>query len=161
MNRVAALLVPLLSVPAFGQTHETFDYWRYSREIIEHGQQAIFMCNGVFTSNRTLEQVFEKELAYLSHPVGTPDGGDYVVDREKKTVAIGGGGGTPTVRAAFREGIGCVVLAPDQTFDDIERFPGLTETSYRKSRSRRASMAKPFRRHPTGPLNGNRPSRSR
>jgi CubicO group peptidase (beta-lactamase class C family) len=27
------------------------------------------------------------------------------------------------MRAAFREGIGCVILAPDQTFEDIERLP--------------------------------------
>jgi hypothetical protein len=27
------------------------------------------------------------------------------------------------MRAAFREGLGCVVLAPDQTFDDIETLP--------------------------------------
>jgi CubicO group peptidase (beta-lactamase class C family) len=29
------------------------------------------------------------------------------------------------MRAAFREGLGCVVLAPDQTFDDIDRLPSL------------------------------------
>ncbi|MDE2976390.1 MAG: serine hydrolase, partial [Acidobacteriota bacterium] len=29
------------------------------------------------------------------------------------------------MRAAFREGIGCVVMAPDQTLDDIERLPAI------------------------------------
>ena len=90
MTRFAALLVLLVCSSALGQTKEAFDYWRYSRDIIQHGQQAIFMCNGLFTSNRTLEQVFDQELAYLEHPVGTPEGGDYVVDWNKKTVAIGG-----------------------------------------------------------------------
>jgi CubicO group peptidase (beta-lactamase class C family) len=30
------------------------------------------------------------------------------------------------MRAAFREGLGCVVLAPDQTFEDIDALPVLT-----------------------------------
>jgi CubicO group peptidase (beta-lactamase class C family) len=123
MMRFAALLLPLFGSAAFAQTNEAFDYWSYDRAIIQHGQQAVFMCNGLFTSHRTLEQVFAQELAYLEHPVGTPEGGDYAVDREKRTVAVGSGGGTPTLRAAFREGIGCVVLAPDQTFDAVESLP--------------------------------------
>ncbi len=43
--------------------------------MIEYGQQAILMCNGLFTSGHTLEQVFVEELAYLRQPVGTPRGG--------------------------------------------------------------------------------------
>ena len=116
----------VLPVSASSQQEETYDYWRFQRDIIQHGQQAIFMCNGLFTSNRTLEQVFAQELAYLRHPVGTPDRrdrGDYVVDRERKTVAIGAPGGTPTMRAAFREGLGCVIMAPDQTFEDLDSLP--------------------------------------
>ena len=38
-------------------------------------------------------------------------------------MAIGAEGYVPTMRAAFREGIGCVILAPDQTFDDIDSLP--------------------------------------
>lgn len=91
--------------------------------MIQHGVQAVLMCNGLFTSNRTIEQVFEQELAYVRQPVGTARGGDYVVDRERKAVAIGAPGGTPTMRAAFRDGIGCVILAPDQTFEEIESLP--------------------------------------
>ena len=83
------------------------------------------MCNGLFTSNRTLEQVFAQELAFLRHPVGTPDGGDYVVDGERRTVAIGGPGDTPTMRAAFREGLGCVIMAPDQSFEALDSLPVL------------------------------------
>lgn len=113
----------ILPAPASSQQEETYDYWRFNRDIIRHGQQAIFMCNGLFTSKRTLEQVFAQELKYLPHPVGTPEGGDYVVDWERKTVAIGAPGGAPTMRAAFREGIGCVIMAPDQTFEDLDRLP--------------------------------------
>ena len=116
----AAVLVPAQS---HSQQQESYDYWRVQRDMIQHGQQAIFMCNGLFTSNRTLEQVFDKELRFLRHPVGTPRGGDYEVDRDRKAVAIGAPGGTPIMRAAFRRGIGCVILAPDQTFEDIDDLP--------------------------------------
>ena len=118
-------LALLLPTYASALQEESYDYWRFNRDMIRHGQQAILMCNGLFTSNRTLEQVFDQELAYLRQPVGTPRGGDYVVDRERRAVAIGAPGGTPPMRAAFREGIGCVIMAPDQTFEDIESLPTL------------------------------------
>jgi len=117
---VAALLLPAV---ASAQQEESYDYFRFDRDMIQHGMQAVLMCNGLFTSNRTLEQVFQQELAYLRQPVGTPRGGDYVVDWERKAVAIGAPGGTPTMRAAFRKGLGCVIMAPDQTFEDIESLP--------------------------------------
>jgi CubicO group peptidase (beta-lactamase class C family) len=117
---VAALLLPAV---ASAQQEELYDYFRFDRDMIQHGMQAVLMCNGLFTSNRTLEQVFQQELAYLRQPVGTPRGGDYVVDWERKAVAIGAPGGTPTMRAAFRKGLGCVILAPDQSFEDIESLP--------------------------------------
>jgi hypothetical protein len=113
----------LLPVAGGAQQEESYDYWRFNRDMIQHGMQAILMCNGLFTSNRTLEQVFQQELAYLRQPVGTARGGDYVVDWERKAVAIGAPGGTPTMRAAFRQGLGCVIMAPDQTFVDIESLP--------------------------------------
>ncbi len=107
----------------YSQQQETYDYNKPSRDMIQNGVQSILMCNGLFTSKRTIEQVFDQELAYLRQPIGTPSGGDYKVDWERKTVAIGVPGGTPTMRAAFRMGIGCVILAPDQTFADIESLP--------------------------------------
>ena len=97
MKRFSRLLVALallLPIQASSQQEETYDYWRFNRNMIQYGQQAILMCNGLFTSGRTLEQVFDQELAYLRQPVGTPRGGDYVVDRERKAVAIGAPGGT-------------------------------------------------------------------
>ncbi len=128
MKRLIAPLVTLsLLIPALvgAQQEETYDYWQGQREMIQRGQQAIFTCNGLFTSNRTLQQVFDQELAYLRHPVGTAQGGAYTVDWDLKAVAIGAdGGAVPVMRAAFRKGIGCVILAPDQTFEDI---PGLPE----------------------------------
>jgi CubicO group peptidase (beta-lactamase class C family) len=106
---------------------ESYDYWRVQRDMVRRGQQAILTCNGLFTSNRTIEQVFAQELKLLPQPIGTPAGGDYVVDRAKRAVAIGKAeGGVPVMRAAFRDGIGCVILAPDQTFDHIDALPQIT-----------------------------------
>jgi len=107
------------------EQRESFDYWQYNRQIIQRGVQAILMCNGLFTSDRTLEQVFDQELRYLRGPIGTADGGDYVVDWNLRAVAVGSAGPVPTVRAAFREGLGCVSMPPDQTFDDIDALPEL------------------------------------
>ncbi|MDP2956417.1 MAG: serine hydrolase [Longimicrobiales bacterium] len=130
MNRLfsTALLAALVApTGSHAQQREGFDYWAPQREMISRGQQAILMCNGLFTSHRTLEQVYAQELAFLPEPVGTARGGDYQVDRERKAVAIGSPwGGAPVMRAAFREGIGCVILAPDQGFEDIDGLPILT-----------------------------------
>lgn len=124
MKRLSILVLALLMpASAKGQQSESYDYFRFDRDVIQHGVQAVLMCNGLFTSNRTIELVFEQELAYLRQPVGTPRGGDYVVDWERKAVAVGAPGGTPTMRAVFRKGIGCVIMAPDQTFEDIESLP--------------------------------------
>ncbi len=127
MNRLfpAALVAGLLlPAPSRAQQKETFDYWAPQREMIRRGQQAILMCNGLFTSNRTLEQVYAQELAFFPEPIGTPRGGDYEIDRARKAVAIGSPwSGAPVMRAAFREGIGCVVMSPDQGFEDIDELP--------------------------------------
>ena len=116
------LLVPL-TVGA--QQEETYDYWRPQRDMIRRGQQAIFMCNGLFTGSRSIENVFAQELAFLPSPIGSSTGGDYVINETRRAVAIGTDDGTPVMRAAFREGIGCVILAPNQTFEDIEQLPQL------------------------------------
>jgi CubicO group peptidase (beta-lactamase class C family) len=111
--------------PAYAQQEEGYDYFSTSRITIQHGVQAVLMCNGLFTSQRTLEQVFAQELAYLKEPVGTASGGEYVIDKDLRAVAIGRPETGTVIRAAFREGIGCVVMAPNQTFDDIDSLPKL------------------------------------
>lgn len=126
MSRMAHLLLLLLLLfptPTLGQQEQTFDYWQWNRDLVQRGVQAVLMCNGLFTSNRSLDQVFQQELAYLVDPIGSPRGGDYVVDRDREAVAVGAPGAVPTMRAAFREGIGCVVMSPDQTFQDIPGLP--------------------------------------
>lgn len=122
-----ALSALTLAAPALhAQQEDRYDYWRPQREMIRYGQQAVLMCNGIFTGERSLERVFDQELAFLPQPVGSARGGDYVVDWDRQAVAIGASGGTPIMRAAYREGIGCVVMAPDQTFEDIAELPELT-----------------------------------
>lgn len=125
-----ATLALLLSAAAIAQQQANYDFFHANRVMIRNGVQAVLMCNGLFTSRRSLEQVFDQELAYLAHPsyggyVGTPQGGEYVVDMGRRAVAIGGPTSGPVIRAAFREGVGCVVMAPDQSFDDIDSLPML------------------------------------
>src|SRR5690606_38750459 len=87
MRRSTFAAILLLSVvfaaapPVHAQQRETYDTWAFQREMSQRGVQAVLMCNGLFTSNRTLEQVFAQELRYLRQPIGTAAGGDYEVDR--------------------------------------------------------------------------------
>lgn len=120
------IIALLLSSPSFAQQQDDYDYWAPQRAMVARGQQAIFMCNGLFTGNRTLEQVFDQELAFLRNPIGTANGGDYNVDWDLQAVEVGSAGAVPTMRAVFRKGIGCVILPPDQTLADINSLPELT-----------------------------------
>lgn len=124
-RRTAISLILLVTFTSQAQQVDDFDYFLADRIIIRNGLQALLTCNGLFTSGRSLEQVFAQELAYVTHPVGTVDGGEYLVDLERRVVAVGGPESGPVVHAAFREGIGCVVMAPNQGFDDIESLPVL------------------------------------
>lgn len=118
-----SLLFILSCTLSFSQQQEQYDYFKANREMIGSGVQAILTCNGLFTSNRTIEQVYDKELKYLPQPIGTAAGGDYKIDWDRKAVSIGVAGGTPVMRAAFREGIGCIMLAPDQGLEEISNLP--------------------------------------
>lgn len=133
MNRMPVPLVLLsLVLPALGNAQQQgeYDYFSANRTMIRNGVQAVLMCNGLFTGGRTLTQVFAQELAYLTAqrfggPVGSAAGGEYEIDKELRAVAIGGPTTGPVIRAAFREGVGCVVMSPDQTFADIDSLPAL------------------------------------
>ncbi|MDH4072886.1 MAG: beta-lactamase family protein [Gammaproteobacteria bacterium] len=131
MKRLALIASLLVAAPVGAQQVEDYDYFGANRQLIRNGMQAVLMCNGLFTSNRDLRTVFRHELAYLTEdevsggPVGTADGGEYEIDTALKAVAVGGPATGPVVRAAFRDGIGCVVMAPNQTFDDIDTLPKL------------------------------------
>ena len=127
IHRLLFCFLTLLAI-LLGTAREAvgYDYFAANRTLIRNGVQAVLMCNGLFTSHRSLEQVFEQELAYMFRfggAVGTAAGGDWAVDRDLRAVAVGTD--TAVVRAAFREGIGCVVMGPDQDFGDIDTLPQL------------------------------------
>ncbi len=116
----------LLFTPlAMAATGGNYDYFAANRLLIRNGVQAVLMCNGLFTSQRSLEQIFTQELAYLPDVVGTAAGGDYQVQAGLRAVSVGGGASGTEVSAVFREGLGCVVLAPDQKPDDTQTLPEL------------------------------------
>ncbi|MEM9064055.1 MAG: serine hydrolase [Planctomycetota bacterium] len=120
---VLCVLFPVRYAGAQDATDQPFDYFAANREMVRNGVQAVLMCNGLFTSGRTLEQVYAQELAYLADPIGTAAGGSYSIDWDRRAVEIGGGDDGPVMRAAFREGIGAVILSPDQTLDDLDELP--------------------------------------
>lgn len=77
-------IVSLLAPPsATGQHEESYGFRRFDRDIIQRGVQAIPVCNGLFASHRTLEQVIEPDLVYLVQPVR---GREYCIDEERQTV---------------------------------------------------------------------------
>ena len=123
-NNILLFVILIFSThTAFAQQVESYDYAAPNRKLIQHGVQAILTCNGLFTSNRSLEQVYDQELKYLRNPLGNAEGGDYEVDWDKKTITIGSDRNPPLMRTAFREGIGCIILAPDQTFEIVNELP--------------------------------------
>lgn len=124
MHRIATLLLSSLVATA-SSAAAPFDYFAANRSMIRNGVQALLTCNGLFTSGRTLEQVFQQELAYLPDRIGDASGGDYRILRERRLVEVGGGEHGTAVRAAFRDGIGCIVMGPDQDDADIETLPSI------------------------------------
>ena len=127
MTRLLPLIIAALlscSVAAAEKASD-YDYFVANRAMIRNGLQAVLSCNGLFTSHRSIEQVFAQELAYVTHPVGNAGGGNYRIDPARKAVAVGGGQDGPAIHAAFRTGIGCVVMAPDQGFEDIDALPSI------------------------------------
>ena len=121
--RLTALLfaAAVFSTPALAQ----YDYFDANRKMIRNGVQAVLTCNGLFTSNRPRELVFKEELDYLrvERFGGVSENVD--IDESLQAVTIGGGNDGVAISAAFREGIGCVVMAPDQDLGEIDDLPKL------------------------------------
>ena len=126
----AALLVllPLTPGPAAVHAQQTasYDYHQPTEMMVNYGRQALMICNGLFVSNRTLDLIYEQELKLNRMPVLPPS--RVSIDKQRQAVAVGGGGNGPypTMRAAYREGLGCIMMAPNQTFDNIDDLPMLT-----------------------------------
>lgn len=122
MHRFAVGVLSLLTAaPAWAE----YNYHRPTELLVTLGTQALMICNGRFVSNRPLDLIYEQELKLDRMPVLPPT--EVAIDATRRTVAVGGGENfpAPVMRAAYREGLGCVVLAPDQDFDDIESLPEL------------------------------------
>ena len=102
-----------------------FDYFAANRAMIGAGVQAVLTCNGLFTSNRPMARVRSQELAYLTGPRFEPPTEQFTVDATRRAVSVQVRGARRSVSAAFREGIGCVVLGPEQTLEDIDKLPTL------------------------------------
>ncbi|MEO0366333.1 MAG: serine hydrolase [Pseudomonadota bacterium] len=127
--RLWILVSVLFSAPVLAE----FDYFGENRLMIRNGVQAVLTCNGLFTSERSLELVQREELAYLTQErFGGPVDQGLSIDRERKAVMVGGGIDGIPITAVYRDGIGCVVLAPDQTLDAIADLPVLPEGDRRQ-----------------------------
>ena len=115
-------LLPGRSVAA----EDNYDYFSANRQLVRNGVQSLLTCNGLYTSRRTLTQVFEQELAFLGDTVlGDSSGGPYTLYPREQAVSVGGDTHGPAVISAFRKGIGCVVMAPNMGLSNINELPEL------------------------------------
>jgi hypothetical protein len=120
----SALLAFLGAIPLAGQ--QPSPYHVATAELVARGRQALSVCNGLFTSGRTLDQIYAGELRADGGQPLPPSRMD--IDRQRRTVAVGVGDAStavPVMRAAYREGVGCVVMAPNQTFAQVDSLPEL------------------------------------
>ena len=121
-------------------------YHEHSQLIVNRGKQAFMLCNGLFVSGRTVEQIYAEELKLGLMPILPL--GNVSIDIELKSVTVGrgdhrtsasgeatftglNGAGVgdpevPIMRAVYREGLGCMTLSPAQTLGDIDELPELT-----------------------------------
>ena len=127
LGQIVGLAAVLTALNASAQ----YDYFDHNRQLIRNGVQAVLSCNGLFTSRRTIDQVFSDELAYLGERViGTTSGGNFTVNRDARWVGVGGGNDGDRVHAVFRDGIGCIVVPPDWDMSATDELPTI-DLSYR------------------------------
>ena len=102
---LCAAMVLLVAPPLHAQPADDYNYHRPNELMVTYGRQALMLCNGLFVSDRTVEQVYEQELKLYRQPVLPPD--QVTIDRERRAIAVGGNGNgpVPVMRAAHREGV--------------------------------------------------------
>lgn len=107
------------------------DYYGSSEELVWRGTQALKICNGLFVSGRTLDQIYREELTGL-RPRGPMSQSRVNIHRGLRAVEVGveGADGISPMRAAYRDGLGCIVMAPHQDLSDIESLPSRTPYVY-------------------------------
>ena len=131
INGPTSWVVVLAFISTLGFSALTLADWRQAqRQTIVHGVQAVLMCNGLFTSHRSLTQVFDQELKYLEPPRfdgarGTAAKGPYQVDWASRSVTVGTDAPETAVTAIFREGFSCMVLPPatETTSEVLQALP--------------------------------------
>jgi len=126
LRTLLACAAALAVLPAAAQRDAArFDYHQPTRQLVQRGMQALMICNGLFVSNRSLDQVYEQELQYDWMPAVPP--AQVTIDEARRAVTVGlpANGPVPAMRAVERPGLGCVVLAPDQDWDDVDALPRL------------------------------------
>ncbi len=121
---VVVLIVILIAAPPV-VSQQPSEYHVGTAQLIARGEQALTICNGLFVSGRTLDQIYADELR--ANGSESPLRAQLEIDRLRGTVAVGAGANTsvPVMRAVHREGVGCVVMAPHQTFADVDSLPEL------------------------------------
>jgi hypothetical protein len=95
MPRLFPLLLISLLSGSLAAAENSYDYFSANRQLVRNGLQAVLMCNGLYTSNRHVSEIFEQELAYLTGArfggiVGNANGGDYQesVDKSFKGIVV-------------------------------------------------------------------------
>jgi len=66
MSRLFSLLLISLFSGSVAAAENSYDYFSVNRQLVRNGLQAVPMCNGLYTSNRHVSEIFEQELAYLT-----------------------------------------------------------------------------------------------
>ena len=66
MPRLFPLLLINLLSGSLAAAESNYDYFSANRQLVRNGLQAVLMCNGLYTSNRHVSEIFEQELAYLT-----------------------------------------------------------------------------------------------
>lgn len=102
MSRLFSLLLISLFSGSVAAAENSYDYFSANRQLVRNGFQAVLMCNGLYTSNRHVSEIFEQELAYLTGArfggiVGDANRGDYQINSTLKSVSVGGGTAGPSV----------------------------------------------------------------
>ncbi len=121
----------LLVIGLSSSSYADYDYFESNRQLIRNGVQAVLSCNGLFTSNRSIDQIFQNELAYLrDRVIGDASGGNYSVNTTDQWVGVGGSDDGERIHAIFREGIGCVVTPPSWNLANNDLLPTI-DLSYR------------------------------
>ena len=119
------LVFALGLLPAAAQAilEETYNYDDASEQLIWRGVKTLMMCNGVFVSNRTPDQVMADEWAYTRGRPGSYDNDGYGIDMTARMVTMGGRFGVPAMKAVHREGYGCIIMEPGQPDEAAADFP--------------------------------------